>query len=40
MIAVIHHSVADDCPSDECKKKLLLFEQQPDVVASTAHNSV
>jgi hypothetical protein len=40
MSALIHRSVAGDCPNDEGKKKPQLLEQQPDVVAGTAQNSV
>jgi hypothetical protein len=37
---VIHRSVAADGPNDEGKKKPQLLEQQSDVVAGTAQNSV
>ncbi len=40
MSTAIHRSAAADCPNDEGKKKPQLLEQQPDVMAGTAQNSM
>ncbi len=37
--AMIHRTTADDYPSEEAKKALLLLAKRPDVVAGTAQSS-